>query len=359
MATEYLHTLEEYFLSIKNKSYIEAYLINPKLSKWDFLIFLLIFMFVTLLRLLFSGINKVIVRNNSILYRLASNSLLDKINKKWNISKKGQLYKWKENFWFAIWHTFSFLYNFVLLLCMSGYLNNKNGWIKMCIKEPTGKWLFLVTEEEFSENKRGWPFMYTNNYVYYFYILQISYWSSCLFYLNYEIKRKDFYIFILHHISTIILLAYSHVLNFWRVGLLILFIHDIVDIVLYFSKLLNYSNIRSQILLSIFYVLFVLSYFFFRIFLYFYYIVLPLSNTKIIRSYTDGFISTHFDVPGGIVLIIFLWALMFMHCYWFFLILKMSRIFIIKTMRNEKITDIRSDDEDDNASTTESIKKEN
>ncbi|CRG95557.1 translocation associated membrane protein, putative [Plasmodium gallinaceum] len=359
MTTLYLHTLKEYFLSSQNKGYIEAYLINPKLSKWDFVICLLMFVFITILRFLFSGVNKVMVRNDNILYKLAKNSLLDKINKKWNVAKEGQLYKWKENFWFVIWHIFSFSYNFILLLYMSGYFDNKNGWIKMMIKEPTGKWFFLVTEEEFRENKRGWPFMYTNNYVYYFYILQISYWSSCLFYLNYEIKRKDFYIFVLHHISTIILLIYSHVLNFWRVGLLILLIHDIVDITLYSSKLLNYSNLKSRILLPLFYILFVLSYFFFRIFLYFYYIVLPLSNMKIIKTYTDGFISSHFDVPGGVVLIVFLWALMFMHCYWFYLILRMSRVFIVKTVKNEKITDIRSDNEDDNASTIESIKKEN
>ncbi|SOV82344.1 translocation associated membrane protein, putative [Plasmodium sp. gorilla clade G3] len=354
----YLHTLEEYFLSAKNKGYIEQYLINPKLSRWDFIIFFVFFVLITLLRLVVSGVQKEIIRKNSILYRLSRNSLLDRVNKKYDISKSGSLYKWKENFWFALWHSFSFTYNFILLFLMSGYLNNKNGWIKMCFKERTGKWFFLVTEEEYNENKRGWPFMYINNYVYYFYILQISYWFSCLFYLNYEIRRKDYYVFVLHHLSTIILLTYSHVLNFWRVGLLILFVHDIVDIVLYVSKLLNYTNLKSRIFLTFFYILFVLYYFFFRIFLYFYYIVLPLSNTKIIRSYTDGFISSHKDVPGGLVLLIFLWTLMAMHVYWFFLILKMSRVFIIKTMKNEKITDIRSDNEDDSTSTMESIKKE-
>ncbi|SOV24776.1 translocation associated membrane protein, putative [Plasmodium sp. DRC-Itaito] len=358
MDKKILHTLEEYFLSVKNKGYIEQYLINPKLSRWDVILFFVFFVLITLLRLVVSGVQKEIIRKNSILYRLSRNSLLDRVNKKYDLSKSGSLYKWKENFWFSLWHSFSFTYNFILLFLMSGYLNNKNGWIKMCFKERTGKWFFLVTEEEYNENKRGWPFMYINNYVYYFYILQISYWFSCLFYLNYERRRKDYYVFVLHHLSTIILLTYSHVLNFWRVGLLILFIHDIVDIVLYLSKLLNYTNLKNRMFLTFFYILFVLYYFFFRIFLYFYYIVLPLSNTKIIRTYTDGFISSHKDVPGGLVLLIFLWTLMGMHVYWFFLILKMSRLFIIKTMKNEKITDIRSDNEDDSTSTMESIKKE-
>ncbi|SBT72567.1 translocation associated membrane protein, putative [Plasmodium malariae] len=353
MGMHYLHTLDEYFANSKNRGFIESHIINPKISRWDILFFMLFFLFMTVLRFLVAGVQSDIIKKESILYNICSNTLLDKLNKKWEISKDGLIYKWKENFWFALWHGFSFVYNFILLLSMSGYLNNTNGWIKMCFKETTGKWFFLVTEEEFKENKRGWPYMYINNYVYYFYLIQMSFWTSCLFYLKYEKKRKDFYVFVLHHLSTILLLLYSHIMNFWRIGLLILFVHDIVDVALYISKTLNYSNPKYQKYLTTFYILFVFSYFFFRIILYLFYIVIPLSNMNVIKTYTDGYVTSYSDIPGGVFPVVFLWLLMVMHFYWFFLILKMTRVFIINSSKNEQIQDIRSDDESD----TKIIKK--
>ncbi|SBT79029.1 translocation associated membrane protein, putative [Plasmodium ovale] len=328
---KYLHTLDEYYSNYQNRSFIESLLLNPNISRWDIFFFILFFVFMTILRFLVVGIHNDIVEKSTILSKLPKKCLLDRVNEKWDISKDGCLYKWKENFWFALWHGFSFIYTFILLLSMSGFLNNKNGWVKMCFKERTGKWFILVTEDEFKENKRGWPYMYITNYVHYFMILQISFWSSCLFYLKYEIKRKDFYVFILHHLSTLMLLIYSYTLNFWRIVLLMMFLHDIVDVVLYISKTLNYSKKKYQRFLTPFYIFFVLSYFFCRIIILLFYIIIPLSDINQVKSYTDGFIHSHSDVPGGFVPVIFMWMLMFMHFYWFYLILRMTRVFIIKT----------------------------
>lgn len=344
---KHLHTLDEYYSGFGNKGLFESYFINPRLSLSDIKTFLLFFVLLTVLRLLIAGLHKnTKTGGKSIIQKLSDNSLLNRINKKYQITSPATVHKWKENVWFFLWHTFSFVYNFVSLLLMSGYLNNKNGWVKMCIKEPTGKWFFLVTPEEFAENKKGWPYMYTLDSINNFYILQIAYWVSSLLFLNFEIKRKDYYVFVLHHVSTIILLAYSHFLNFWRVGLGILILHDIVDVFLYASKAINYCINRAEILLSVCYALFVFSYFYFRIYIYFIYVVLPLSNTNIIREYTDGFVNSHQDVPGGTVLIVLLWVLMFMHVYWFILIIRMTYLFISKMAKNKPIQDIRSDDEE-------------
>ncbi|SBS87799.1 hypothetical protein, conserved [Plasmodium ovale curtisi] len=159
MGKKYLHTLDEYFSNYQNRSFIESLLLNPNISRWDIFFFILFFVFMTILRFLVVGIHNDIVENSTILSKLPKKCLLDRVNEKWDISKDGCLYKWKENFWFALWHGFSFIYTFILLLSMSGFLNNKNGWVKMCFKERTGKWFILVTEDEFKENKRGWPYM--------------------------------------------------------------------------------------------------------------------------------------------------------------------------------------------------------
>uniref|UniRef100_A0A8C9GZK0 TLC domain-containing protein n=1 Tax=Piliocolobus tephrosceles TaxID=591936 RepID=A0A8C9GZK0_9PRIM len=357
MTTHYLHTLDKYFNNYNNKSLVETYILNPKISVWDIYVFLIIFIGIIIIRFLVVGIDRDKLKKGSILFKRCNQSVLDKINYKMNISKDGLEYKWKENFWYALWHTFSFLYNFILLLSMSGYFDNKNGWVKMCLKETSGKWFFLVTEDEYNENKRGWPYMYISNYVYYFYILQISYWSSCLFYLKFEKKRKDYYIMTLHHLSTISLLTYSHMLNFWRVGLVILFVHDVVDISLYISKTISYSKPQYRFFLNIFYALFVLSYFFFRIILYLFYVVMPLSDISEIRIYTNGFVNSHFDVPGVVIQLACMWLLMIMHCYWFCLIIKMTHVFIKQSLKNEEIVDVRSDDEDEKITKNKSEKK--
>ncbi|VWU49700.1 translocation associated membrane protein, putative [Hepatocystis sp. ex Piliocolobus tephrosceles] len=351
MTTHYLHTLDKYFNNYKNLSFTETYILNPKISIWDIYLFLIIFIGMIILRFLVTGIRSDVIKKGSILYNRCNKSLLDKVNYKLNISKDGAEYKWKENVWFALWHSFSFLYNFILLLSMSGYFNNKNGWVKMCLKETTGKWFFLVTEDEYNENKRGWPYMYINNYVYYFYILQISFWSSCLFYLKFEKKRKDYYVFVTHHISTISLLTYSHMLNFWRVGLVILLVHDVVDILLYLSKAIVYSKSQYKFYLNISYTCFVLSYFFFRIILYSFYVVMPLSDIHEIRIYTNGFVNSHFDVPGVVIQLGCMWLLMLLHCYWFYLIIKMTHTFIKQSINKEEIVDVRSDDEDEKITT--------
>ncbi|ETB59390.1 hypothetical protein YYC_02893 [Plasmodium yoelii 17X] len=349
MNNHYLHTLDEYAENIKNNNYLGLTSFNSKLSEWTILITVLGFIFMIILRYFVAGIHTKLIPKDSILYKYSRHSLLDKLNKKFDISKKGCIYKWKENFWFGLWHSFSLAYNIILLISMSGYLTNKDGWVKTCFKEPNGKCFFLVTEDEYNENKKGWPYMYLDNHVYYFYLIQLSFWSSCLFYLKYEIKRKDYYIFIMHHLATIILLLYSQVLNLWRAGLAVLFLHDIVDVGLYISKTINYSKPEYQKPLTFFYSFFVLSFFFFRIILFLFYIVIPVSNINTIKSYTDGFINSHNDVPTGYVPVIFLWVLMAMHFYWFYLILKMTRIYIVKACKSSKsdIVDIRSDNEDE------------
>ncbi|SCM08428.1 translocation associated membrane protein, putative [Plasmodium chabaudi adami] len=349
MSKHYFHTLDEYTENIKHSDYSAFTTFNPKLSEWTILALALGFIFMVILRYFVAGIRTKLISKDSILYKYSRSSILDQLNKKYDISKKGCLYKWKENFWFGLWHSFSLIYNIALLVSMSGYLTNTDGWVKTCFKEPTGKCFFLVTEDEYNDNKKGWPYMYLDNNVHYFYIMQISFWLSCLFYLKYEIKRKDYYVFIIHHLATLGLLLYSQFFNLWRAGLVVLFLHDIVDVWLYISKTINYSKPKYQKPLTIFYSFFVLSFFFFRIILFLFYFVIPLSNINMIKSYTDGFINSHNDAPMGYVPVAFLWMLMMMHFYWFYLTLKMTRIFIEKTYKSNKsdIVDIRSDNEDD------------
>ena len=57
------------------------------------------------------------------------------------------------------------------------------------------------------------------------------YWSLAVSQF-YDVKRKDFWQMFIHHIATLLLLAFSWVCNLHRIGSLVLFLHDCADIFL-------------------------------------------------------------------------------------------------------------------------------
>ena len=57
-------------------------------------------------------------------------------------------------------------------------------------------------------------------------------------------QRKDFFELTVHHVATLALLFFSYAVNFWRVGTLVMVVHDVADIVLEGAKSLNYSGMR-------------------------------------------------------------------------------------------------------------------
>lgn len=69
-----------------------------------------------------------------------------------------------------------------------------------------------------------------------FYIFSIPYL------LFFESKRKDFLVMLLHHACTSLLILLSFALNFMRVGLAIMFLHDVCDIFLETAKVWNYTT---------------------------------------------------------------------------------------------------------------------
>ena len=68
--------------------------------------------------------------------------------------------------------------------------------------------------------------------VWWYYIVELSfYWGLCISQF-YDAKRKDFWEMFIHHITTIALMAFSWTCNLTRVGTLVLVIHDCADIFL-------------------------------------------------------------------------------------------------------------------------------
>jgi len=55
--------------------------------------------------------------------------------------------------------------------------------------------------------------------------------------MHLQIRRKDWLESMIHHVATTLLLVYSYYVNFTRVGVMVLLIHDMSDIFLEAAKL--------------------------------------------------------------------------------------------------------------------------
>jgi ceramide synthetase len=98
--------------------------------------------------------------------------------------------------------------------------------------------------------------------------------------------KKDFFIMILHHFVTIALIFVSYSTRYFKIGILVLFLHDVTDISLEFTKFNNHIKKRNgktyiinEFISNIGFVVFAISWFVFR--LYFFPLKVLYSSGKI------------------------------------------------------------------------------
>lgn len=131
-------------------------------------------------------------------------------------------------------------------------------------------------------------------------MIELAFYWSLIFSQFIDVKRKDFWEMFLHHIATISLLSFSYVVNFVRVGTLVLVIHDCGDYWLevrytfYNELLIENSSIkigkmakyaRAQKICDIFFVIFAAVWFITRLCYYPYkYVYDKSSHFLVLRS---------------------------------------------------------------------------
>jgi hypothetical protein len=154
-------------------------------------------------------------------------------------------------------------------------------------------------------------FAYALDMAYYMYA--IPYCILC------ETKRKDFWATMSHHIVTVILIGYSYALGFTKVGVVIMFLHDICDSPLEMAKLAKYAN--REALTNAFFVFFTVLWIAMRV-VYFpvwvIWSVIFIAKESVIGQ--DGVCwFPHWELFSG--LLVFLWVL---HVFWTYVILKIA-----------------------------------
>jgi hypothetical protein len=150
-----------------------------------------------------------------------------------------------------------------------------------------------------------------------------------------DVKRKDFWEMMIHHIVTILLIVFSYGSNFIRVGSLVLLVHDGSDVFLELAKLFNYCG--WQILCDATFVFFAISFFVCRLVLFPFRIIFTTGWSA--RLMTGAEFSYYFF--NGLLL-----SLLVLHIFWFSIIVRMVWSFL-KTGNVAKDARSESDEEED------------
>lgn len=221
-----------------------------------------------------------------------------------------------ECFWRFSYYTFSFIYGCVVL------------WNKPWLWDVKQCWI-------------GYPFHPVDDGVWWYYMVETSFYYSLLFTSFFDVKRSDFCQLILHHVVTILLLSSSYTINFIRVGTLVLISHDIADILLEFCKLMRYDR-KLKTLTNIGFAVFLFGWVLTR--LGYYPLVVVRSSlfesAELIQP--DYKLTDLTQIPHAPrVIVLMLFVLLLLHIFWTVIIMKV----VAKAVTQGEATDVRSDSE--------------
>lgn len=164
-----------------------------------------------------------------------------------------------------------------------------------------------------------------------FYLFDLAYWlQTCLVLVN-EPKLKDRNQMWAHHIVTILLIVFSYVCGVYRVGLIIMTLHDLADPWMEAAKLCLYQG--KQRFADVFFVMFAAVFYFTRLYVFPFYVIhsvtcvsrspaccRPGTNHVAERSYDFTVLNPPDDGFWGFVSL--LCCLQILHVFWGFLIAK-------------------------------------
>lgn len=204
--------------------------------------------------------------------------------------------------------------------------------------------LFITKDEPWALNTaafwEGWPSQTVK------YKLKLYYIGQCAFYiysvaalLFWETRRKDFSVMMTHHIVTIGLVGYSYTTGNFRVGSVVLALHDISDVFMEAAKLFKYGE--NEFIASALFGLFAISWFLLRL-IYFPFWIIWSTSVECLRYIDLSRPDWHLQYYTFNTLLI---TLLVIHFYWWILIFRM----IVRQLKNSGRVgdDVRSDSEDD------------
>uniref|UniRef100_A0A8C9YQ62 Ceramide synthase 1 n=1 Tax=Sander lucioperca TaxID=283035 RepID=A0A8C9YQ62_SANLU len=175
------------------------------------------------------------------------------------------------------------------------------------------------------------------------YLIQGSFYGHSIYATVYmDAWRKDSAVMVVHHIITLALISFSYAFRFHNGGILVLFLHDINDIQLEFTKLNIYLKSRGEgyhllndVLSNMGSVSFSITWFWFRLYWF------PL---KVLYATCVSSLQSVPNFPFYFFFSTLLLALLLMNIYWFLFIV----VFVVKVLKVKEVNDVREYKEGNN-----------
>ncbi|GLJ26174.1 hypothetical protein SUGI_0502050 [Cryptomeria japonica] len=228
--------------------------------------------------------------------------------------------KFKESAWKCIYYLSAEIFALAVTYNEPWFTNTQNFWVG-----PGNQ----VWPDQKAKTKLKALYMYAAGF-YTYGIFALIFW---------ETRRSDFGVSMSHHVATLILIILSYLLRFARVGSIVLALHDASDVFLEVGKMFKYSG--SNIIPSISFILFVISWIVLRL-IYYPFWILWSTSYEVLQTLDK---EKH-KIEGPIYYYVFnslLYCLLVLHIYWWVLIYRML-VRQIKA-RGKLGDDVRSDSE--------------
>ncbi|KAK7136607.1 hypothetical protein R3I93_016829 [Phoxinus phoxinus] len=175
------------------------------------------------------------------------------------------------------------------------------------------------------------------------YLIQGSFYGHSIYATVYmDAWRKDSLVMVVHHFITLALITFSYAFRYHNIGILVLFLHDINDVQLEFTKVNVYFKIRggkeyfiNDVLSNMGAVSFSITWFWFRLYWF------PL---KVMWASCVTSIQSVPTIPFYFFFNTLLLALLLMNIYWFLFIV----LFVAKVLTGQmkEVNDVREYEED-------------
>ncbi|OCU00887.1 ceramide synthase 1 [Xenopus laevis] len=173
------------------------------------------------------------------------------------------------------------------------------------------------------------------------YLIQGSFYAHSTYATLYmDSWRKDSVVMILHHLVTFTLITFSYAFRYHNIGILVLFLHDINDIQLEFTKLNVYFKTRggkyhriNDFISDAGCVTFSMSWFWFRLYWF---------PQKVLYATCYSSLESNSNIPFYFFFNSLLFVLTLMNIYWFLYIV----MFVVKVLTGQiqEVNDVREYD---------------
>ncbi|XP_031568122.1 ceramide synthase 6-like [Actinia tenebrosa] len=232
-------------------------------------------------------------------------------------AKPSLLKKAKESSWRFVFYLSATIYGFLIL--------RKEKWLW----DP--KYCFIGFRKQIMSEE-----------LFLYYIVELGFYVSLTISQFVDVQRKDFWQMLIHHIVTILLLGFSYATSFFRIGAVVVLVHDIADVFLEAAKVFNYAKLQK--ICDFLFAIFAISFFVSRLVLYPFWVVDSVWNSWDSVGY---FCSWY-------LFITLLLMLQVLHIFWGYSIF----VVIVRILSGKNVKDVRSDNESSSGDEEEKPKQD-